>query len=79
MSWYSDSWQHMYRLYTRAKRDGLSPEAISKFIDDSYPWRERSGWAYKGWLQARKEFFRRNNLSLRHAKKSGPDLLTDLP
>ncbi|WP_334181068.1 hypothetical protein [Pseudomonas nitroreducens] len=39
------------------------------------PTSERSGWAYKAWLEARRAFFRQYNLPLRRAKKPAADLL----
>lgn len=75
MSWYATSWKHMHGQHQQAKEAGSEPEAIAKAIDDSYPFHSRSGWAYKAWLDARRDFFRQHNLPLRRAKKPGPDLL----
>lgn len=75
MSWYATSWRHMLAQHQDAKDSGLEPEAIAKVIDDSYPFNQRSGWAYKAWLDARRDFFRQHNLPLRRAKKPAPDLL----
>jgi hypothetical protein len=51
--------------------------AMAKAIDNSYPWCERRGWAYKAWLAARRDFFRKHSLPLRHARKPAPDLLSE--
>lgn len=76
MSWYSESWQRLYSMHSRAKRDGYGPLEMAKFLDECYPWRSRSGHAYKAWLSARKDFFRKHNLPLRRAKPPAPDLFS---
>ena len=65
--------QDQYKQTTAA---GSDPAAIAKAIDDSYPYSQRTGWAYKAWLEARRDFFRQHNLPLRRAKKPAPDLLS---
>lgn len=75
MSWYANSWQHMLAVRNEAAAAGKDAAATAKAIDDSYPYSERSGWAYKAWLDARRDFFRQHNLPLRRAKKPAPDLL----
>lgn len=75
MSWYATSWQHMHAVRTKATADGKDAAGIAKAIDDNYPYSQRSGWAYKAWLEARRDFFRQYNLPLRRAKKPAPDLL----
>lgn len=70
-SWYTRAWLHMTRVQATAEL-GID---IGKAIDDSYPWR-RSGWAYKAWLTARKDYFRKNNIPLRRAKKPSADLFS---
>lgn len=75
MSWYASSWQHMLSVRNEAATAGKDAAATAKAIDDSYPYSERSGWAYKAWLEARRDFFRKNNLPLRRAKKPAADLL----
>lgn len=77
MTWYTRSWQHMHQVHQQALADGLDAQAIAKAIDDSYPWRERSGWAYKAWRDARRNFFPTHDLPLRRAKRPGPDLFTE--
>lgn len=69
MSWYANSWQHMLAVRAAASAAGKDAAALAKAIDDSYPYSERSGWAYKAWLEARRAFFRQYNLPLRRAKK----------
>lgn len=76
MSWYAKSWQHQQQVHQQAQTDGKDAAGIAKTIDDSYPFSQRSGWAYKAWLEARRDFFRQHNLPLRRAKKPGPDLLS---
>lgn len=76
MSWYSSSWQHMAKVHQQAQADGMDAAGIAKAIDDAYPYRDRSGWAYKTWLDARRDFFRKHDLPLRRAKKPEPDLLS---
>lgn len=74
MTWYATSWEHMETVRKKhADSSGLA--AIAKAIDDSYPYSQRSGWAYKAWLEARRNFFRKYNLPLRRARKPAPDLL----
>lgn len=75
MSWYANSWQHMLSVRAEASIAGKDAAATAKAIDDSYPYSERSGWAYKAWLEARRAFFRQYNLPLRRAKKPAADLL----
>lgn len=75
MSWYASSWQHMLAVRIEAEAAGKDAAATAKAIDDSYPYSKRSGWAYKAWLDARRDFFRQYNLPLRRAKKPAPDLL----
>lgn len=75
MSWYASSWQHMLAVRIEAEAAGKDAAATAKAIDDSYPYSERSGWAYKAWLDARRDFFRQYNLPLRRAKKPAPDIL----
>ena len=73
MTWYAAAWGHMETV--RKEHVESEPTAIAKAIDDSYPHSERSGWAYKAWLAARRDFFRKHNLPLRRARKPAPDLL----
>jgi len=73
MTWYATAWGHMETV--RMRRSDEEPAAIAKTIDDSYPYSQRSGWAYKAWLDARRDFFRKYNLPLRRARKPAPDLL----
>jgi len=68
MSWYTTSWQHMHQVREQAIAEGKFAHGIAKAIDQSYPFSERSGWAYKAWLDARREFFRLHNLPLPRAK-----------
>lgn len=75
MSWYATCWRHMLDQHQQAKEAGGEPEMIAKAIDDSYPFSQRSGWAYKAWLDARRDFFRQHNLPLRRTRKPKPDLL----
>lgn len=75
MSWYASSWQHMLAVRIEAEAAGKDAAATAKAIDGSYPYSERRGWAYKAWLDARRDFFRQHNLPLRRAKKPAPDLL----
>ncbi|MFK3794790.1 hypothetical protein [Pseudomonas sp. NPDC088444] len=74
MTWYTESWQRMESVYSRCKAEGLDAAAISKAIDDSYPYNSRSGWAYKAWLDARRNFFPKHNIPLRRAKRPEPEL-----
>ena len=76
MTWYASSWQHMQQVHQQAQANGKDAGCIAKAIDDGYPFSQRSGWAYKAWLEARRDFFRQHNLPLRRAKKPGPDLLS---
>ncbi len=73
MTWYATAWGHMETV--RMRRADEEPAAIAKAIDDSYPYSQRSGWAYKAWLDARRDFFRKYNLPLRRARKPAQDLL----
>lgn len=79
MSWYARSWQHMHQMHQQALAESKFAHGIAKAIDDSYPFSERSGWAYKAWLDARRDFFRQHNLPLRRARKPGADLLSEQP
>ena len=76
MSWYATSWQHMLAQHKLAAASGADQAAIAKVIDNSYPFSQRSGWAYKAWLDARRDFFRQHNLPLRGAKKPAADLFS---
>lgn len=73
MTWYAAAWGHMETI--RTGRADSEPAAIAKAIDDSYPYSRRSGWAYRAWLDARRDFFRKYNLPLRRARRPAPDLL----
>lgn len=73
MTWYAAAWGHMEAI--RTGRADSEPAAIAKAIDDSYPYSQRSGWAYKAWLDARRDFFRKYNFPLRRARRPAPDLL----
>lgn len=77
MTWYARSWQHMTEVHQQAEAEGMFAHGIAKAIDDSYPFSERSGWAYKAWLDARREYFRKHDLPLPRAKTPGPDLLME--
>lgn len=77
MSWYATSWQHMEAV--RAGNPEMGAAVLAKLIDTSYPFSQRSGWAYKAWLDARRDFFRKHNLPLRGARKPPPDLLEQRP
>ncbi|PHR17854.1 MAG: hypothetical protein COA41_11170 [Sphingopyxis sp.] len=64
----------MHGVHQQAVAEGKDPAARAKAIDDSYPWDQRSGWAYKAWLSARRDYFRKQGLPLRRAKKpKAPD------
>lgn len=78
MSWFGSSWEHMAEVYARENAQGRLPCEIAKAIDTSYPYSERSGWAYKAWLAARRDFFRKHSLPLRRARQPGPDLLSEV-
>lgn len=67
----------MHEVHQQALADGLDAQAIAKAIDDSYPWQKRSGFPYKGWLRARREFFPRHQLPTPRAKRPGPDLFSE--
>jgi hypothetical protein len=75
MNWYAECWQRMNSMYSRCKAEDMDLVAISKAIDESYPYSSRSGAAYKAWLSARRSFFPKHNLPLRRAKCPTPDLL----
>lgn len=77
MSWYTSSWQHMQHVHQQAAAEGKDATGIARTIDESYPYSERSGWAYKAWLDARRDFFRQHNLPLRRAKKPKGGLFED--
>ena len=64
-------------LAVRAEAVAVGKDAAetAKAIDDSYPYSERSGWAYKVWLDAHRDIFRQHNLQFRRAKKPPADLL----
>lgn len=76
MSWYATSWQHMLAKRNEANDAGADNSAIAKAIDASYPFSQRSGWAYKAWLEARRDFFRQYNLPMRRAKKPDDGLFS---
>ncbi|MCY1396455.1 hypothetical protein D3C76_507920 [compost metagenome] len=77
MTWYTRSWEHMERERQQAASQGLDALGIAKAIDDSYPYHsKRSGWAYKAWLAARRDFFSKHQLPLRRARKPEPDLFS---
>lgn len=76
MSWYQRSWEAMHELRELAIAEGKTGAEVGRAIDAGYPWSERSGWAYKAWLDARRDFFRKHGIELRRAKKPGPDMLT---
>lgn len=76
MSWYASSWQHMLAVHQQAQAAGKDAAGIARAIDESYPYSERSGWAYKAWLDARRDFFRQHSLPLRRAKKPKDGLFT---
>lgn len=77
MTWYTRCWQHMQQVHQQAQADGKDAADSARAIDESYPYSERSGWAYKAWLDARRDFFRQHNLPLRRARKPGADLFTE--
>lgn len=58
----------MHQVHQQALADGLEAMARAKAIDDSYPWQKRSGWPYKSWLRARRDFFPRHQLPMPRAK-----------
>ena len=73
MSWYARSWQHMAAVLEESQAAGVAD--VGRAIDDSYPYSSRSGFAYKAWLEARRDFFRKHSIPMRRAKKPAPDLL----
>lgn len=77
MSWYARSWQHMAAVLEESQAAGVAD--VGRVIDDSYPYSSRSGFAYKAWLEARRDFFRKHSIPLRRAKKPAPGLLQDRP
>lgn len=79
MSWYARSWQHMHQVHEKMISAGEAEQGIARAIDESYPYSERSGWAYKAWLAARRDFFSKHDLPLRRARKPGQDLFTEQP
>jgi hypothetical protein len=67
----------MHQVHQQALAEGKGAADIAKAIDDSYPYHsKRSGWAYKAWLAARRDFFRIHQLPLRHARQPAGDLLS---
>ncbi|EMB5660461.1 hypothetical protein [Pseudomonas aeruginosa] len=74
MNWYTAHWQHMAKVRAQAIAEGLDATGIAKAIDQSIPC-GRSGWAYKAWLSARRDFCRQHGLPLPRARQPGPDLL----
>ena len=77
MSWYASSWQHMAAVLEESQAAGVVD--VGRAIDDSYPYSSRSGFAYKAWLEARRDFFRKHNIPLRRANKPAPGLLQERP
>ncbi|MCP1617000.1 hypothetical protein FBY21_1598 [Pseudomonas sp. SLBN-26] len=77
MSWYERAWQHMHQVHQQALAEGLDAIARARAIDDSYPWQKRSGWPYKAWLRARRDFFPRHQLPTPRATRPGPDLFSE--
>ncbi len=67
----------MQQVHQQAATEGRDAAGIARTIDESYPYSERSGWAYKAWLDARRDFFRQHNLPLRRAKKPKGGLFED--
>lgn len=55
----------MQGVFDSCKATGDSPHQIDAAIRAAYPWGERRAWPYKAWLQARREFYEKNELPLR--------------
>lgn len=66
----------MQKVHQQAAAESKSSVDIAKAIDDSYPFSERSGWAYKAWLDARRAFFGKHQLPLRRARQPKGDLFS---
>lgn len=66
----------MRKMHQQATAEGKSAADMARAIDDSYPYSERSGWAYKAWLDARRDFFRKYQLPLRRARQPKTDLFS---
>lgn len=75
MTWYARSWMHIESVRQAKQAEGADAAQVTKAIDKSYPYYGRSGWAYKAWLEARRDFFRKHQLPLQKARKPGPGLL----
>ena len=56
------SYNLMTETYNNGRAEGKNLEQIASDIDANYPWDERSGWRYKQWLRARREFFEQHDL-----------------
>lgn len=67
----------MHQVHQQALADGLDAMARARAIDDSYPWVKRSGWPYKAWLRARRDFFPRHQLPMPRAKRPVADLFSE--
>mgnify|MGYP007113983420 CR=1 FL=1 len=65
----------MHQVRQQALAEGKGAADIAKAIDDSYPYHsKRSGWVYKAWLAARRDFFSKHQLPLRRARQQSGDL-----
>ncbi len=67
----------MHQVHQQALAEGKGAADIAKAIDDSYPYHsKRSGWAYKAWLAARRDFFSTHQLPLRRTRQPAGDLFS---
>jgi hypothetical protein len=55
MSWTDSARSHIATIHDTLPADATFDQRV-KALRDSYPFQMRSGWAYKAWLKARKEY-----------------------
>lgn len=67
--WYANSWRCMEYVRKTAINDGLTGLDVSRAIDNSYPFYQRSGWPYKAWLRARRDFLQLHQLPRRNDRE----------
>jgi hypothetical protein len=55
MSWTDSARDHIAIIHDALPDDATFEQRV-KALRDGYPFEMRSGWAYKAWLKARKEY-----------------------
>lgn len=77
MSWSDRAYKVMCEVRIAGLQACMTPPELVAAIDAAYPFGERTGWPYKAWLNARRDFCARHGLPLKKPHKANGDLFAE--